>query len=306
MDEPLNRRRVLKLGGVAATATLAGCSDIPVVGGGGGGGAYTNWLYEPGTFGDQDHYSYQYLDASAAEDNSDQFDSDADDFFSSFAETYEDNVHDLRRQEMDWVLGHSFGQVIGGDFDTESVVSDVEDNEFEDETEYEGYQIFLQDVEEPSLAVGISGSTLVVANTGSFYASTDEAPEDIVEELIDTSNGDVDRYQEDSDDMNEVVSNISAGLYTSGRTREEVEETNEDYGQFKGQVASGNSWQVNGETTQFEGVLVFDSESDVDVPDIEDWLNSDSFSDYDNTSVNENGRVVTVEAEIDTDDLFAG
>jgi hypothetical protein len=300
MDETLNRRRLLKLGGVAGTAALAGCSNIPVVGGGGGGGNYKQWMYAPGEFGDSDHYRTWFVNANQVENNEDALSDNADSSFDAYTEQY-NGQHGLDRNDMDTALTLGLGQVITGSFSADDVSGELEDNDYDDDTDHEGYTIYTKD--EASMAFGVQDGTIVVGTTGGFYSSSDEDPDEIVEGIIDTSNGDVERYQSDSDDMSKLLNMIGTGTLAYTYTQEEVDDGNPDYAQFEGMVGSGAKWTINGDNTQMKSVYLFDSGDDITIDDIEDYAD-DSLDDYDNVNVNKNGRAAVVKGKVATDDLF--
>jgi hypothetical protein len=75
-------------------------------------------------------------------------------------------------------------------------------------------------------------------------------------------------------------------------------------GNFENQVARGSATTVEGDTASRTWVLVFEDRDDIDTDDIEDWVDEgEQFDDYDDVSINTNGRAVLVEGTIDTDDV---
>lgn len=295
--EDLTRREALRLGGataaLAATGSMAGCSSIPFIGGAG----YTNWLFAPGTIGDVDHYNFGYTDVKRVRNNEDEFDDQYYDSFESNEDSWPLDQTGVDVDDVDSQL--SLGSVgrVAGSFAKDEVTGDLEDEDFEHDTDHEGYAIYHQDDQR---AVGVKENEFVHARLR--YGTQADDARDVVETLIDTNAGDEDRYVDDSEDFKKLTDELGSGTFVSGGTQEEVEETNAENGQFEGAVASGYAFTVNGETSDLKHVYVFSDEGDVDMGDVEDWTDGDDFDDVDDVSSSQSGRVVTVTGSFDTDE----
>jgi len=301
MRKDISRRRTLKLSVATASAGmfggLAGCSNVPFIG---GGADYTQWAFEPGTVSDSDHLSASFVDYATIVDNEDSFDSD---YYESNFENTEDsfpiNAADLGVEDLNWQVSVSgYGGAVVADYNQEDVVGELEDNDFDDETDHEGYTIYLGSDE--GRAVGIDGSTLV-HSSGGF--GTDESPDAIVEALIDTSVGEEDRYVDENEHFAALSDEWGSPTVAFGSTQEPSEETNAQNGQFEGTTANGISIQVNGDTTDAKVAYVFEEEGDVDMDDVEEYADTDQFDDLDDIGTSQNGNVAVITGTIDTDDL---
>jgi len=301
-----SRRRFLKSSGALVGASMlgasAGCTGI--LGGGGGGGsglsAQTDWYYEPGAVQDSDHYAVSYQNNLEIVDNEDQFDSDVyDDLENNFESTYEYLGLDFDEVESRTYFGGFLAQLLSGyQVDQSEVVESLEDAEYDDDDEYEGYQVFLGPNEVQ--AVGLTNNDIVVA--GSAWNSDAEA-QDVLETTIDTYNGDEDRYADENEQFATLTSQLDGGAFDYATTHEETEETSAENGEFEGAVARGSSQSVDGETMSAQAVIVFDSADDIDTGDVEDWMDAEgSFDEIDDLSFSTSGRSVEVTGTMDTDD----
>jgi len=301
MDENYTRRSVLRTGAaassVAALGGLAGCSSVPFVGG--GGASFSQWLYAPDAIGDSEHYFFNYTDDQTVRNNEDNFDSDFFDRQESSEDDWPLSQMDVDYDEVTNSLGLGTGGVINGSFNKEDVVDALDDNDFDDEDDdYSGYAIYQKNDQR---AVGVTGGQAVYTQAG--FSGGDVEVVDAVEAIIDTSNGEEDRYADENEDMQALLNQIGGGTFAFGRTQEEADETNTDRSQFEGQVGFGVDATVNGETTSFTYALVFDDADGAEDADIEDWADdSENFEDIDDVSVNQNGRTVVVSGQGDTDE----
>lgn len=301
-----SRRRFLKTSGaVVGTGILgasAGCTGI--LGGGGGGGsglsAHTDWFYEPGMIQDTDHHAISYQANVEIVNYEDEFDSDYyDSTEESFESSYEFLDLDFDEVESQTSFGGFLATLLSGyQVNRSEVVESLEDNDYEDDDEYEGVQVFLGPNE--SRAVGLTNNEILVTS-GSW--STDDEAIDVLETAVDTYNGEEARYVDENEDFAAVTSQLSGGTFDYATTHEETEETNAENGQFEGAVARGSSESVNGETMDVQAVIVFDDADDIDMGDVEDFRDdSDTFDDIDDVSLNSSGRSVIITGTMDTDD----
>lgn len=296
--DKFSRRSILRTGGVGlatvAAGGLAGCSGIPLIGGGDDSGStYHKWLPNPDDLTGQDHYYFSQQNFDDIHDNEAEFDDDRD-------EVYQDHfgLLDLTSREVSSRISIDAGFVLQGDFSTsrleETLASDAD---YDDETDLEGFTIYLGPDERR--AVGVSGSAIV-----SGWGNDENDPVETVELIIDAKNGNVDRYSDESEDFDALVNSLGSGSLTSGRTFEPREEDLPESGRLENSVASGLRRTIKGETTDFELTLVFEDADDVDENDLEDYQEYwEDSSDVDDPSFSTSGRAVTFTATKDTDQL---
>ena len=298
-DGEYTRRTVLRRGTAAvsagALASIAGCGGSNPLGG--GGGAYANWLPVPDEIGDSDHYSFTYLDMETIESNEDNLDEDS--FGLDTIESFWDPLG-FDWEDTSTLLIVSQVTIIEAEFSREDAVSDLEDEDFEEDTDHEGYTIFLGPSESRAFAVGDNTALI-----GGGYGIED--PVDQLEVVIDAQNGNEDRYGDENEDMSALLGELG-GTLDSGSTLEESDNDNPESGAFENMVAQGRTATINGETSDREWVIVYDEQDDVDTGDLEDWVDANDsddgeFDGVDDISYNQNGRKGIITGTIDTDDL---
>jgi len=294
MSNDTTRRRMLQGGAGLLLAGLAGCGSIPGVQG--GGGSYTNWVYEPGAIGDNEHLSVTVAQIGQIVEHEDELDDGYETFESRVEDQY--SVLGLDIEDVQQLISLNAGRVLTGSFDLESIRSDLEDADYDD-SEYQGYDVFVGPNERTGFA--LQGNTIVQTRY------TD--PESTLEELIDTNRGETDRYVDENDAFSELVSQLGSGTYLFGGTHEEYESTNEQSFSFEHQVARGASVTLNGDTANVKRVLVFEDSGDIDMDDVEDAIDEQSdsngqFSDVDDIETSQSGRSVIITGTMDTDELF--
>jgi len=302
-------RRGLATAGAGALVGAAGCSSIPNPLGG-GGASYANWLPVPDDVSESDHYNFTYLNLDDIESNEDELDDT-----SLEPSTYEDIWDPL---DIDWedasgltVLG--FGGVFGfggfiveADFNRDEIISDLEDEDFAEDDNYEGYTLMLDSSESQVYAVGDGAVVLTPArSTGGESSSGDTG---LAEAIIDAQVGNADRYGDDSDDMGTLIGELGGGSFVNGRTMDEPDDDNPASGTFDAMVAQGQRAKIDGETTKLKFVVVYESSDDVDTDDLEEWVDENDgsdqqFDDIDDISYNKNGRMGIITGTSDTDDL---
>ncbi|WP_248517401.1 twin-arginine translocation signal domain-containing protein [Salinarchaeum laminariae] len=176
-----SRRRFLKssgaLVGTGILASAAGCTGILGGGGGGGGGAipgsYTNWQYAPGTIRDTDNYFFNGIAPIEINEYEDSFDEEWFDTTEAEVESqYE--LLDIDFDEVETVMsfdGSTAQVLLGYEAEREDVTDALEENEFEEGEEYEGYQMFVGPNEQR--AVALDDSDIVIGRSTSMTGGTD-------------------------------------------------------------------------------------------------------------------------------------
>lgn len=265
----------------------------------GGAQSYSSWLYEPGIHLDSDHYAVSYRANAEIASYQDEFDGDVyDNMAENFESSYEFLALDFDEVESETTFGGYLAAVLNGyQVERSSIVSSLEDEEYEDDGEYEGFQVFLAPDE--SQAVGLTNEEILL--TSSSFDGDAEALE-VLETAVDTHNGDENRYVEEHTAFAELMDQLNAGSVVFARTSEETEETDVENGQFEGVVASGSAQLVTGDTMQVQVVMVFDSAEDIDTDDIEEWTETATFDAITDTAVSTSGRSAVVTGTTNTDE----
>lgn len=283
------RRSLLKASAAAGAAALAGCSSI--LGGGSAGASGSQWLYQPGTVGDVDHYlALRYQPAAIAE-RAANFDDDVYDAMRSFGSSARDLVG-FEFGTTDAQLAFGKNAVLAADFEADDVTSTLEAEEFSDEDAYKEYDVYVGPDEDA--AVGIGSSEVVVARSTGIFGSADNA-EAVLEGILDVNAGDAESYAADSADFDALTDAFDDGAVQSMRTHEETESTDTDDGDFAGEVARGIDSTLVDDGIETTFVRVFNEAADIDDGDLEDWVATDDvFDEFQDVEIATNGRVVEV------------
>ena len=181
-----SRRDILRAGAGLASAGalsgLAGCGALPFGGGGsplGGGAYYSNWLVAPDAIDRDDYYSFQGAKPATMEGDSEFSDSDAFDTFedgtegsSSFGPT------GIDFESIDQMVSYADGsvQVAAGSFTVEDVADELDDNDYDEESELDsGERVFLDG--ESGKAFAVSSEHIIgTFNTTSPTGETGDGP----------------------------------------------------------------------------------------------------------------------------------
>jgi hypothetical protein len=300
MATELTRRRLVKAGVGIAAVGVTGTAGCSMPGSLLGGASYTKWLHEPGAFGEDDHYSTLVVDTSSLYDNEDELPGGMVDNFESYIERTTELVG-LDADEVDRYLETNRQTVLLGSFNADDLGDELEDQDFDDASDHEGFTIYEHESDYTSRAVGVSGDAVVVLSG--------EDPADDVETVVDVANGSEDRYVEENEDLQVLTDKLGTGLYVTAETQPERDETYAEGGVFEHQVATGTAVKVEGDTSRAKWVRVFDDENDVDLDEVEEWTEAasdtdETFDEVDDVDVSKSGRAAVVTGTIETDELF--
>lgn len=299
------RRGFLKTGvtaslGIGTALSLSGCSQIPIIGSD-GGASFTKWLHEPGEFRDVDHYNVTLIRPTRVLSNEDLF---SEDQIDRAEDAYDDRLAptDLDTDQLDRLVFTNVGTILTGSYDENDVIEELEDNDFDDESEGNGYTVYATRDEERAYAVGSD------AIVNGRYLSEGETALDVTEELLDVRNGDEDRYTEESDAMDRLIGELDDGFQLWARTFEETDTDDPEAGEFVASVATGWSQSLSSTTSTFKYVVVYDDERDVDVDDLEDWYETaaaddETLAELDDVEYSTSGRAAILEGKVDPDDF---
>ena len=299
MSHQTSRRGLLRAGtGIAVSLGLAGCSSIPGLG---GGGNYRNWLHEPGQLRDANHYQMTYVDATTVVDNrselSDQTFSTLEPFVNSSAGVAGVDIHDA-----DWSVSTNATQVTSCSRSRDELMGDLENDNYGEETEYNGYTIMTPDgTDQPTRAMAVQQGTIIDVNRLG-------EPVEGAEDVIDVKRAERPRYAEQSEAFSTLVGavNNESILYLLTRDRTEVD--NPESGQFDGSVGIGIEYTINGANSDIQYIIAYESEADVDTGDLQDWVDANNgqdqlLDDVEGLEVSQSGAAGTVSGQIDTDDI---
>lgn len=252
---------------------------------------FSDWLYEPGTVADTDHYlSLRYTPAALA-DRSGDFDDGVYELLRAFGSDARDLVgFGFGGTDAQLVFGRN--SVLVADFEASEVRSTVQSKEFVSTGEYGDFAQFVGPDEDT--AVGVGGDAVVVArSTGIFGGGVDAAS--ILQAILDVHAGDAESYPADSADFQTLLDELGTGALDSARTHPETPETDTDEGVFAGEVARGVRSRLVDEGIETTFALVFAEAGDVDTGDLEDWTAaSDTFDTFESVEVTTSGRAALV------------
>lgn len=285
------RRTFLRTAAATGALALAGCTGLLD---GDGELAAGDWLYEPGTVSDVDHYLALRYAPSELADRGGSFDDGVYDAMRAFGNAARDRV-DLSFAQTTEQLVFGPNSVLKADFEPDDVASSLEADDYASEGEYEGFDVYVGPGEDA--AVGIDDDVLVVARSTGIFGSADNA-ESILEAILDVNAGNAESYVEDNEDFETLVDATDDGEIQSMRTHEETSTTDTDDGRFAGEVARGIDSELEDDNrieTTF--VRVFDEASDIDDGDVEDWVDANqdgTFADFDDVEIEIDGRTVEV------------
>lgn len=287
------RRDVLQISGLVGVGAMTGLSGCAGFLQGGGGGTYRNWSFSPSILG-QDHYWVLQLDASSIHESRHDFNQD---FFDNIRGT-EDSIVGVRFDELDDLLMTASGQVsvATGDYEVDTVVEQARSEDYVRDEDYEDYQIYTLEGQE---SIAISEDNLILAQHTSEQPSTG-----LAKIAIDTDRGEERRYHEENSNFETLTDQLGKGDFTYAYTQEPSEETNAESGQFENRVGYGAKYDVSGETADVVVKLLFRTEADVSVTDVETWTTTaDLWSTFYDLSVEQDGAVATVSGTVDTRDI---
>jgi len=295
--------------GVGAIGALSGCSAIESLLGGGSNPGYAGWLPAPDEIGDDDHYRFNSVNTAELRDAESESDDRSFDYLtdpsrinSNFYITGvapEDIDEWIRPGPMYADSGGSIPTVVFGDFAKSDVTDTIDDKIDESDADVSeesvgGYTLYSAE----------SGGSDIAVTEGTVILGPEDGSSESVETVIGTDNGEVDRYAEMNEDMDALVDALGQGTLVIGETMNEIEETDIEAEQFRGQVAVGAAIEINGASADVETVVVFDSEDDIDMDAIGNSTESDAFEDYNDVSSSRSGRTVTITGTTDTENFF--
>lgn len=290
-----SRRDVLRTGAGIATAgglaSLAGCSNVPVVGSYFEDGIdYTAWAYDPTELGlESMGVTYQHVASLLEEDEVPDKDEMRDEVTSNYSDA-------LSADDVEAVISVGQSEILTGSFDGGEV---VDETGLSEEGSYGDFELYADESgdEAVDVLVATDGDRLVRSAPSQHYEF--DAREEL-ELLIDTYNGDVDGYIDVNENFERLHSELGTGDFgfMSARTESATEDSADDPVDAWGIVVT-----VDGAETNGTYVLVHTSESDVDLDEVESDIEENLSDEAELGDVSQDGRVVTAEYSVPTEDF---
>lgn len=312
-----NRRSLLgtmgAIAGTVAASGLAGCSSL--VDSGSPYPEYAEWVHHAGANVDAPKYGVHFTDAESIGTQKSELE----------AEVYEVLRRRTLRPAIGWwgflngtvpfedvsafvsfpfpprnimLRSRYAGSVIVGQYDAKEVEESLEngdEHEFEKRDGVDGYTLLVTPDDRD--AVGIGDSAIVVGRAGE-----DHTARTIVERTIDARRGVGARYVDESEEFATLVDELGPGDFVKTTINGWAEP--EDYGVFSGEIASGTRHHVDGSTTEFRNVRLFEEEGDIDMDAIDEvvreWAEEQDLSPDPETS--KNGRSIAIEYRTGTEE----
>lgn len=316
------RRRLLRgvaaSVGIASLGGLSGCSALA----GGGQPAYASWLpaldvvyADEGEESEETQtppLSTEYLPFQAS-----TYDGVAD-YETETGRTYAgverdgsvDSVLDAWPEDVAFRMRSSLGfQVTETELEQDRIAAAYE--EWDDELEREQTDdetVRLRNSDE-SWVITVEGGRVVEAWEEAWRRPL-RLPRRIVEGLRATGAGSREGLVETDDGVATLTDRLGSATALNGRAHERVSESDPEVGQFRGQVASGEAWTVDGSTTELQEVFVFDADAEVPVEEVEAYADPDrepetgAVEGWADVSVTTGDRTVVVEGQMDTSEAF--
>jgi len=190
-----------------------------------------------------------------------------------------------------------------GDFSQSDVVGELEDSDFDEEDTYSGFTIYEGESEgsyyDTNISVGVSSSIVVAASDDDSTSTTESDATDLLEVVIDAGTGDADRYAEESDDFNKLISTMQGKDLQDCHTQDSPGY----YATFDDTVGRGTSYNnISEDDSDFVEYLLWEESDDVDTDNVEDYIDNleGSYTDYDDLTSEQDGRMVKVTGTIST------
>lgn len=290
-----SRRDVLRTGASVATvggiASLAGCSNVPVVGSYFEGGIdYTEWAYDPAELDKQSLWvAYQdvatILETDEVPDKGELRDNVTNNYSGA-----------LLADDVEAAVSVGQSEILSGSFDGGDVVDEMEFSSAENYGDFDVYTDSSDEGDDDAL-VATDGDYLVRSAPTRYYEFD---VRDELELLIDTYAGDADRYLDVNGNFEQINDELGSGemAFVTAKTDSSVEDASDDATVAEGVVAS-----IDGAETSGTYVFLYKSEDGVDLDRTESEV-ADSFGDdVEVNDVSQDGRMVTAEYTVSTEDF---
>lgn len=316
----MNRRQVLATAGSALTLSLAGCSGSIPLGGFGepeDGSQFELWLPTPDIFGQEEYHTpFRYFDVAALNDHSNE---QIDTFLEHIELPRTDaqlSRAGLTLNDLDYFINaQMLFSVAYGDFDVDALGDELETQDFSRVPDEDDPSIYrIEDQRNSPAGIGLTNDMIATAGAGRIVDGTllvggVSEPATAVHELFEAGEQDSEQYGAVDPYIAALVDYLGAAETGFGM-RGSTTETDLDRGEFANQEARGTEFDVNGETTDFTEVFVFEENVEPPVEDVEAWLDTEhphqwgyETATYDH-SIDVEDNVLLVSGTFDTDDGF--
>lgn len=204
-------------------------------------------------------------------------------------------------------IGGSFASVFQGSFDRTAVGDSLEDAEFERLESHHGFTRYDDDSDtdaEHNYEYAVSADTIIRARSDAEIVETSEVASlepPIVERVIDTREGERERYAGTNDDVARLTDEVRDLTASTVHVTPEVTSSNPEEGDFEGSVGIGWGPKLHGDRTTFRVAILFTDADAVDRSGVEAFANANGgLDDYDEVRVETDGRIARIQAEIAT------
>lgn len=290
-----SRRDVLRMGAGVATVggitSLAGCSNVPVVGSYFEDEVdYTEWAYDPAELEQRSLWvAYQdvgsILETDEVPDKGELRDNVTSDYSGA-----------LLADDVEIALSVGQSEILSGSFDGGDIVDEMEFGSADNYGDFDVYTDSSGDEERDAL----------VATDGDHLVRTTPAPygevevRDELELLLDTYAEDADRYIDINGNFEQVDGELESGdiAFVNANTESSAEDASDDTTVAMGLVASVDGAEMNGTFAS-----LYKAESGVDVDEAETQVTEIMGEETDVTDVSQDGRMVTAEYTVPTEEF---
>lgn len=290
-----SRRDILRTGAsvaaVGGIASLAGCSNVPIVGSYFEDGVdYTEWAYDPAELDKQSLWvTYQDIGTILETDEVPDKGELRDNVTSNYSGA-------LLADDVEAAVSVGQSEILSGSFDGGDVVDELEFSSAENYGDFDVYTDSSDEGDNDAL-VATDGDYLVRSAPTQYY---EHDVRDELELLIDTYTGDADRYLDVNGNFEQITNELESGemAFVNAKAESTVEDASDDTTVAEGIVAS-----IDGAETSGKYVLLYKSEEGVDLDRAESQA-ADSLGDKAEVNdVSQDGRMVTAEYTVPTEDF---
>lgn len=282
-----SRRDVLRHGagltGIGLATTLAGCSSVPVVGSFfGDEPVYPEWVYDPETV-DGESIRLKRTDVSRMLDLEAVPDEDA-------REGFADEFGGADIDDVDYVLEFDRNEIMSVSFDGTEVADELD---AESEGSYGSFDLYSD-----GRSVTAVSEEYILESSERY--DSDRTARDRTELLIDTYEGEADRFVDENEHFERAVDALETGVVVEANagSSSRIEEANDDDVVAEGMVA-----EADDESTLLRVVEVYKSEDGYDESEIESQFEgyAESESDVELADLSADGPTVVGEFEMPTE-----
>ncbi|WP_338728657.1 hypothetical protein [Haladaptatus sp. DJG-WS-42] len=297
---PSRRSILTSLTGLSVGA-LAGCSQLSSLTDSSGESASLAWLPEPAAIEVNGAYAITRTNPAAIDEADRYISTDTEATLRAAGRRPQFELIDF--DEISTRIDTPAFRIEHGEFDTELLVSDLEDLGLDDEDEIGSFTIYTD--EQFDVSAGVSDSQFILAGPpgatkGGSSGAAFESGQSVVEAVIETSMGEEDGYLEASDSLT-AMDERHDGEFVKLVPHAEREETNPKAGAFEGAVGWGTSVSIGEEQADLTWTIAFAEKGQVDLDPIETWVAETSLDEFD-WEISQEGTLAVLTVTVDTDE----